>query len=271
MKIHEIQLTPELAATLLQGNTDNRSLSQQRVAAYAADMASGNWNYDGAPIRRSVSGRLIDGQHRCAGVVRSGVTIPAVLIDGLADDVQLTMDTGKPRSFGDYLTFRGVIDPTARAAITGLLWKYEQAAVDYRGDWMKRPVATPPLLAELYERRHAEIELALALARRAGRFIHCSRTVLAVGYIVFSDLSADDADHFYQQLAEETERASAVVVFTRTMNTRETAHQARGLMEQSWQLAYLIKAWNAFREGREISILRWTRGGKTPEPFPEPK
>lgn len=33
----------------------------------------------------------------------------------------------------------------------------------------------------------------------------------------------------------------------------------------------LIKAWNAWRDGRELKILGWKRGGAKPEPFPIPR
>jgi hypothetical protein len=38
---------------------------------------------------------------------------------------------------------------------------------------------------------------------------------------------------------------------------------------QTYRLAVIIKAWNAYRDGREVKSLRWTQGGANPEPFPE--
>jgi len=32
----------------------------------------------------------------------------------------------------------------------------------------------------------------------------------------------------------------------------------------------MLKAWNAWREGREVKILAWKRGGANPERFPIP-
>jgi hypothetical protein len=34
--------------------------------------------------------------------------------------------------------------------------------------------------------------------------------------------------------------------------------------------ALFIKAWNAYREGREVSLLKWNPGGARPEEFPVP-
>ena len=37
------------------------------------------------------------------------------------------------------------------------------------------------------------------------------------------------------------------------------------------QLALMIIAWNAFREDRKLTIIKFPAGGLTPKTFPEPK
>src|ERR1700677_3692262 len=135
MKIEEIKMTPALATKLLQKNTMNRNLSQRIVGAYAAAMAAGEWVPDGSPFRIAESGRLLDGQHRLAAIVQSNVTICLVVISGLPDDSQLTMDTGATRTFAHFLQGRGYTDPGTLAATTSALWKWRNGALDYRGDW----------------------------------------------------------------------------------------------------------------------------------------
>jgi len=34
--------------------------------------------------------------------------------------------------------------------------------------------------------------------------------------------------------------------------------------------AFIIKAWNAYRTGASLNVLRWVRGGQNPEAFPVP-
>ncbi len=181
MKIEETKMTPALAAKLLQANTGNRNLSQRRVAAYADEMSAGRWVSDGSPYRVSASGRLLDGQHRLAAIVRSGVTVPAVLITDLPDEAQLTVDTGTPRSFAHFLQVRGYADHVNEAAAISALWKWENGALDYRGDWTTRPVATHHLLWETFQKNQAEIEIGLTLARSALRYVKMSRSIAAAG------------------------------------------------------------------------------------------
>lgn len=270
MKIEQIKMTPALATKLLQLNTRNRNLSQRRVAAYAAEMTAGNWLDDGAPIRIAVTGQLLDGQHRLAAIARAGRTIPLVVISDLDEGTQLVSDTGKPRSFADFLGIHGYPNNVALAAVTSMLWKWENGSLDYRGDWNKRPVANNHGLWELFQKRQTEIEIALKMAKQADRYVRMSRSVLAAGYVVFAGIEEEDADDFYAQLAHQVMQDTAAAVLERTMNNRSTAAQAKGLVDQSWQAVFLIKAWNAYRNDQKISILRWTRGGKNREEFPIP-
>lgn len=94
-------ITPELAEVYLGKNSNNyRKISRQIVLAYAADMKTGNWKLNGEAIKFNKSGFLVDGQHRLNAVVRSGVSVPMLVIRGVEDDVQ-TYDIGKGRSVAE--------------------------------------------------------------------------------------------------------------------------------------------------------------------------
>jgi hypothetical protein len=269
VKIEEVTMDRALATKLLEGNTGNRALVQRRVAAMAADMANGRWLGDGSPYRVTRAGRLIDGQHRCAAVVRADVAIPAVLVTVDDDAVQLVLDTGKPRSLADQLMIQGYTNQVVTAAVVGLLWRWENGAINHSGDWKTRPAATISELWELFISRADDIKNAIAGTRGSDKLVFMSRSVKAVCYLIFSEIDSADADGFFAELAQQRERSSPVVILTRTMNQRE-GQSHRGTPDQELALAYMIKAWNAYREGREISLLRWTRGGANREKFPVP-
>jgi hypothetical protein len=271
MKIEQIQMTPALAAKLLQKNTANRNLSQGRVSTYAAAMTADEWVPDGSPIRIGESGALLDGQHRLAAVVRSGRTIPMIVISGLPDESQLTIDTGKGRTFAHVLEIRGHTDASTVAATTTALWNWQNGAFAFVGSWVNRPTPTHHVLWELLQKRETEIRLAISMARAAKRFVQASPGVMGAGYVMLSDVSSEDADDFYEQLACKRQQTPAVALLTRTMNNRATPVQAKGLAGQTLQTVYLIKAWNAYRDGIDPHFLRWMRGGSNREAFPEPK
>ena len=73
------EVTPKLAATWLSDNPQSRPLDEERVAEYAERMRSGEWNErvkgESLPIEHLDTGRLLNGQHRLAAVVRAGVAV----------------------------------------------------------------------------------------------------------------------------------------------------------------------------------------------------
>ena len=92
MAIHaEMEMiTPQIASEYLAKNTNNyRVLSKSKVDSYAEDMKSGNWQENGEGIAFSEDGTLKDGQHRLQAIIRSGVTIPMLVVRGVASDVQI--------------------------------------------------------------------------------------------------------------------------------------------------------------------------------------
>jgi hypothetical protein len=125
-------VTPEIAKRYLANNQLNRSLRKLLVNQYANDMKNGTWRLTHQGLAFSASGQLLDGQHRLAAIVQSGVTVQMLVTRGVEMDTQLVMDDHARRSAGDALTFlRGervtATDvATMRAAIElqpGMLYK----------------------------------------------------------------------------------------------------------------------------------------------------
>jgi len=50
----------------------------------------------------------------------------------------------------------------------------------------------------------------------------------------------------------------------------ESRQRGNTLNSRTW-IAIMSKAWNAWRDGRELKILNWKRGGAKPEPYPLPR
>lgn len=91
-------ITPELAKQYLSKNTNNyRSMSNSVVNAYATDMKTGNWKFNGDSIKFNKSGMLVDGQHRLAAIVKAGIPIQMMVITEIEDNI-VTFDIGKNRT-----------------------------------------------------------------------------------------------------------------------------------------------------------------------------
>lgn len=91
-------ITPKMAEEYLKSNSANyRNLSTAKVNSYADDMKSGNWQENGEGIVFAENGLLKDGQHRLNAIIKSGVTVPMLVVRGIANDVQI-YDWGTART-----------------------------------------------------------------------------------------------------------------------------------------------------------------------------
>src|SRR5258708_11331106 len=119
--VQQVTLTPEDASHLMEKNIGNRLLSPRRVNSLAQSISRGEWLFDGNPIRLTSDGRLLDGQHRLAAIMQAGESVPVLMLHGLEPESQLAIDSGRPRTFSDYLRLRGVAQIHSVAAAVRLL------------------------------------------------------------------------------------------------------------------------------------------------------
>lgn len=96
-------VTPELAQAWLETKLDNRPVNDPRVDAYAASMRRGAWRLVLQGLSLDREGRLLDGEHRLWAVVRSGCTVPFLVLRGATLEDRAALDQGRARSIADQL------------------------------------------------------------------------------------------------------------------------------------------------------------------------
>lgn len=79
----------------------NRTVSQDRVAAYARDMSAHEWEFTGQTIVFDENGKLIDGQQRLYAIRKSGETLKMIVIRGVSPSAVNFIDKNRVRSFRD--------------------------------------------------------------------------------------------------------------------------------------------------------------------------
>lgn len=94
-------VTPEMAAGWLARQNLNRKPTPRRVNAYARAMVRGDWLLTNQGIGLDVAGRLLDGGHRCEGVVKSGSPALMLVVRGLPPETQSVVDFNRVRSAAD--------------------------------------------------------------------------------------------------------------------------------------------------------------------------
>lgn len=268
MKICETLMTPALATTLLAGNTQNRRLDPRRVRSLAAALTDGEWQLDGTPIRIGQDDLVIDGQHRLEAVRASGVSAPMVLITGMDAAIQLVVDTGKLRSFVDFLAISGVVNATNVAATAKLLWHYENGHLQSSNSWSYRPGPSHTVLWAFYGEREEELVQGLRRSAPVRKKIRIAPSVIAVGYIVLAGIDEEDADGLYSELDFSEAPGRQASLLTRTMNARQD-RRVRDFNQQE-QMALLFKTWNLYRTNTIVDKLSWFQSPKKKEKFPVP-
>jgi hypothetical protein len=252
-------ITPLAAEQLFNGRAQNRNVVSRVVEKYARDMQAGQWGLNGQTIKISKTGRLLDGQHRCAAAVKTGTTFQAIVVRGLPDEVFDTLDAGASRSLGQVLAERGEKSSFALAASLQKLWLYEQdmpTLHTMRGSHTE--------LLQVLE-RNPDIRRSVQLCVTKGHDIVPGAAGATTHYLA-ARTDLEKADAFVIGLGNGANLpAESPVLVLRELLIKNRSNKRKQLSEvEKW--AVTIKAMNAFFEGRTMRLLIWRHGSN--EPFP---
>lgn len=131
--VERVTMTPEMASKLLTKMTKQRPLNERRVDRYAAQMESGEWdaeNPQGCTTIVAKNGGTLDSQHRLEAIVRSGRSIPWILITNVNPRARATMDIGRSWTPGDYLASLGVSHANRTASVAKIIYSAEKATYE---------------------------------------------------------------------------------------------------------------------------------------------
>lgn len=263
--IELIEITPEQAHTWLGFNTHNRSLRQRSVLAYAADMAAGNWRWNGEAIKFAENGTLLDGQHRLAAIAESGATVRMLVVRGLEGRAQETVDGGVKRTFGDVLHLRGEKNHHLLAAIVRrvTLWNL---GIRKAGSSPYAPT-NAEMLATL--EKIPELRDLAPWARQVAANSAVPGSITGLCMWLFANLDSEDASYFFERLrdGQALVKGDPIYELRRTAGNAVTAQSQRS---ETFLTAVVIKAWNAYRDGASVAVLSYRPGGSKPERFPDP-
>jgi hypothetical protein len=256
-------VTPALAAKWLASNTRNRNLRPRAVANYARDMVAGNWHFNGEGIKFSTDGRLLDGQHRLAAVIEADTTVQLLVIWDLPEEAQETMDTGRKRLPQDMFALRGEINSGIVASVTRRLWMWNIGDYRFTGSTTPTVSECSVLLAERGDEVRRSVEIA---ARVYKQFKGLPQSSVGVAHFLFSQIDPETAPWFFARVGDGADLPIGHPVLTlRTRIINDRADRAR--LPEYLYLAYLIRAWNAVRDGRTLD--RIIQPADAPMPMPK--
>jgi hypothetical protein len=251
----ETLITPQMAKELLAGNDHNRRIKAPVVLRYAYDIINGRWvSETGEAIKISVSGKVLDGQHRLHAIIKANKAVSMCIAYGCSDDIFTVLDTGSMRNASDVFKIRDVKNGNN---IPSILGTYNQLNANRKGSIQKNYKSTNAMLLAQYE---LSPEYWQEVSRKSQNWYHSFSRVLSpsqIGgfYAHFSDISNDDADVFIDQLCTGRDLQSNAILLLRVKLTDDKI--ATRKMGVTLKYALIIKAWNAFRTKQALKILKY--------------
>lgn len=255
-------ITPEKAREYMKGNTYNRPLSKACVDALADQMRRGQWKMNGEPIIFSGSGKLLDGQHRLAAVIRSGTSVEMAVARGVDEDAFVTIDTGKGRTAGDVFAIAGIKcynNISAGIARFGMMCKgrnafsgssiYKTDCKITRRDLLEEYFRTPELYQEIgsISRKYYD----------AGHILRQSEIFAVMAYLIkVKNHPRHRVEEFFSELCLGTYSQCEAITIYRNMLIRDLSATSKMVAPVKSNL--LAKTWNAYILHKTVKVLRWS-------------
>ncbi len=239
-------LTASLARLLLEVNPDNRPVGRAKVEELAASMKNGAFDgMNGQTIQISEDGLLNDGQHRLHAKLMAQVDFKTRFMFGLPRDARMTIDQGKQRTAGDYLTMDGYKDGAAAAAVGVMLaqWQHEGTLRRTGGGTAWRLARSE--VADFTRQNYELIATSLAaIKRRPGMAYFGGIGLLGFTHVLLAEKHFQGATDFIDRLVGgfELSEDSPITVVRRRLMTEKRLDR-----EEKFEL--ILRAWNAWRRG----------------------
>jgi len=258
-------ITPDRARSLLESNTNNRPVIKASLAKLCNEMQMGRFVFNGDAIRISKTGRLLDGQHRLLAVVKTGISIETFVVYGLNDECFKTIDQGSLRTLSALLSMEGATNYTMAAAASMLIQKYLDGYTPTQGSNGARSKTD---LVNFYNENKANVLLATSRISGSKQLKKLmSGGYLAFIYFILYGINKEDCELFFSRV----ESGNGLVIHQPELVLREKLISVISKSDKESQVAraaYFIFAWNAFRNNKQMKLMRWTRQGDCAQEFP---
>lgn len=265
VKVYLTYVTPAMAAEWLTRNTKGqRKISPRSTAKYTADMLRLQWQFTGDPVRFDSGGELIDGQHRLTSIISSGVEQLLLVIEGLPHDTMAAIDSGRKRNYSDYLRMQGVSSHTSVSALVNRAWHWD------RGNFLPttaRVINAPyvgaiPSVQDLEQTRELWMDEGVDF-NAASNFAQSAKgkyrggamfSIWGFTWCLYTLVDPYAREEFFFELTSEAKETKPTYAINALRNklTRTRSGEATDV---EW-LHFFNGTWNAWKQGREIGILR---------------
>ena len=262
------EIWPADACEWMNLNTHNR---RPKRSALQKAIEDDEWQLNGATIVFSDTGVLLDGQNRLMSCIAAEKPIVSIVVRGIREEAQMTMDCGIKRSLADFIEMYGAPDANNLACVVSFMHRFEQN--DRKLESVVYKSANCQTIRSQFsyflnnEDHCAFLKEKARLITRKYRGV--SNGPMSVVVHCLYESSPDDADAFIESLISDApSKYQPIRMLQARLNSNASKRSSDERLSQKQICAQTVKAWNAFMRGDEISCLKFTEGGANPESFP---
>jgi hypothetical protein len=262
-EIKTIRLRPKLAQELIATISPDkqRKFRDHHALKLSRAIERGEWRQNNDMFMFGPNG-LGNGQHRCAAAIKANKSIVVTVAMGCTEDeIKQADQGGLPRRTDDILKYSGYTHATNLAAI-----------INTTARDLERNRFTPSAVEAL----------AIADANKESLYdslqywVRCAESrcpvepslVCAVHY-VGKQVNREAADSFAVAVSDGTPARRGDPVWLLLKRFKENKERNMVRLDRSMKAALVVKAFNAWKDGKQIPWLRWSPA--TGEEFPEIK
>lgn len=255
----ELTITPETAAAMLTTNAMNRPISRAHVERLSGAMQRGEWELNGATIKVASTGRLLDGQHRLTACVESGRPFKTLVVRGLPESAFCTIDQiARSRKISDVLAIE--TGANMKNVVAALVVLYQMRTLgEVTVSVGKACNGFSVSVAREMLHKHQGIVESVSVSNSIPMFRNAQCAAL---HYLFGIVDGDLAGEFAEVLRSGSTKLRRPFNMFREGLIRLRATSA--VPSRRDASARAIKAFNAERIGKSVSILTWRANEEFP-------
>ena len=256
----KILITPSMAKSYLENNSNNRKLRTAYVIRYANDMKNGKWIADTAEcVKISKSGKVLDGQHRLMAIVKANVPVYMLVAFNVEDNVFDVLDTGATRSASDVFHISGVKNSNSLPSIIAYYNMLVENKIEANVRISKNTNAS--LLEQYYDNKQYWDKITKHTYHLYNSFAKILPPSAIGGfYCYLSDLDPINAEKFMNQLCTGTD-AHPVINLLRNRLMQDKVSPRK--VSMAVKAALIIKTWNFYKRNQCPRILIYNTVNET--------
>lgn len=278
MRLSVETITPTRAEEILlhSANTRQRKLSPRRVETLVDAIRRGQWKTTHQPIALDASGVCFDGQHRLTAIAASGQSVDVLVAYDADPETFDVLDLRGTRTTGDSLHIAGYTNTLVLGSVVRLVLIYDKVkgtrtAVDSR---IRASVTSTDVLETLESDRGDHIAAAIAPAGAIARAVNRSGAVAAIAATLVHIREAGAPEDLVEQFVDDLvsgamlPTTSPLYAFRRWLGGNNGYERLKYQQRSSVTIAILIKTWNAWVTGRDVTTLYFRSGEDYPLVIP---